>query len=408
MFGFKKQKSRSIKFMPLNQAFTLIELLVVIAIVGILAGFIFVSMNGAVTSAKDTKIKADMATIEKAIMEYASLNNTYPINDTYPTPCNIGSNCTDLAAKLQPYLAVLPTNSNGVYYTYNYNSSTNVFTLSGVLSAGSWMYDSGTNLWSNGYVCGSANNTISLTAPASDLCSPSSSPSVTSDSYTKLLLHMDGNNNGTTFADQAGTAIGVNGNAKTVTAIKKFGTASLLIADNSSYISFSGANFNISSGAWTIDCWVYPTGNYNTDNMNLANDGGTNYPNRWVWDFTLTNIRYVSQSNTLNWTVSATINQNAWNHVAMSSDGTNAYMFVNGSLVGTRASFSPGYFGALGVAHQSSVAVINSSNQYYIDEFRFTKGIARWTASFVPPSAAYYWWNWTCGSNSCGANAYSN
>lgn len=132
------------------KAFTLIELLVVIAIVGILAGFIFVSMMGAINSAKDTKIKADMATIEKAVMEYAALNS-----GTYPT----------LLSTLVPtYLGVVPTDPSGNAYAYTYTSGTNVFTLTGTLSTGlPWVYDSSTSSWGSGYTYGQYKKVITIT-----------------------------------------------------------------------------------------------------------------------------------------------------------------------------------------------------------------------------------------------------
>jgi len=125
----------------------LIELLVVIAIVGILAGFIFVSMSGAINSAKDTKIKADMATIEKAVMEYAALNNgAYPalLTDLIPT-----------------YLGVIPSNPNGGSYTYT--NLTTSFTLSGTLTGGTpWVYNSATNSWGGGFVYGALKQKINI------------------------------------------------------------------------------------------------------------------------------------------------------------------------------------------------------------------------------------------------------
>ena len=66
-----------------RQAFTLIELLVVIAIIGILSGLIIVSMSGSINSANDTKRKANVDAIRKALMIYGTLNgNSYPIQNT--------------------------------------------------------------------------------------------------------------------------------------------------------------------------------------------------------------------------------------------------------------------------------------------------------------------------------------
>lgn len=64
-----------------NKGFTLIELLVVIAIIGILSGLIVVSMSGAQTAAKDSRIKATMdqlrATAEIYKIQSSSTSPTY-------------------------------------------------------------------------------------------------------------------------------------------------------------------------------------------------------------------------------------------------------------------------------------------------------------------------------------------
>jgi prepilin-type N-terminal cleavage/methylation domain-containing protein len=134
------------------QAFTLIELLVVIAIVGILSGFIFVSMTSAINSAKDAKRKADLSSIEKALLVYgANHGGAYPYSalDTYP--CNLTGSTnlctnTNLSSALSPYLGVLPTDPNGTSYTYTGVADASSFILSGTLSNGNSYYYSSPNL----------------------------------------------------------------------------------------------------------------------------------------------------------------------------------------------------------------------------------------------------------------------
>lgn len=143
-------------------AFTLIELLVVIAIVGVLSGFIFVTMSNAVASAKDGKRKADLANIEKGLLAYYAQNNAYPSNDTsYPCTIGAGGTCNNLSTNLSPYLATLPIGPDGDRYTYNYSSGN--FTLSGTLSTGPWAYNSQVGVWGSGYSLGQYK--IQITVP---------------------------------------------------------------------------------------------------------------------------------------------------------------------------------------------------------------------------------------------------
>jgi type II secretion system protein G len=136
------------------KGFTLIELLVVIAIVGILSGFIFVSMTSAINSAKDAKRKADLSSIEKALLVYgANHGGSYPYSalDTYP--CNLTGSTnlctnTNLSSALSPYLGVLPTDPNGTSYAYTGVADASSFVLTGTLSNGnSYYYSSPTLTW---------------------------------------------------------------------------------------------------------------------------------------------------------------------------------------------------------------------------------------------------------------------
>jgi uncharacterized protein (TIGR02145 family)/prepilin-type N-terminal cleavage/methylation domain-containing protein len=131
-----------------TKAFTLIELLVVIAIVGILSGFVIVSLNNTTNAAKDAKRKSDIGAIQRSLMVYSVQNgDTYPSTDTYP--CNIGSTCTNLATDLQPYLPNLPTDPNGGYYTYTYADGN--FTIAATLSDGNtYSYTSSSGFYSCG------------------------------------------------------------------------------------------------------------------------------------------------------------------------------------------------------------------------------------------------------------------
>jgi prepilin-type N-terminal cleavage/methylation domain-containing protein len=157
-----------------SKAFTLIELLVAVAIIGILTGFIFVSMNGAVNSAKDSRRQADLSTISKAILEYyVQHNNVYPYTASTST-CNLCNNdscsnpCTGFYANIQPYMANIPLDPNGsTYYTYTY-SATPKFVLKATLSnTYTYQYDS-----ISGFSTISYSSTCAAATNAQVSCSP--------------------------------------------------------------------------------------------------------------------------------------------------------------------------------------------------------------------------------------------
>jgi len=147
-----------------DQAFTLIELLVVIAIIGILAGFIIVSMSGASSSANDSRRKADINQLAKAVMIWKT-NNPDTLFPVDIDGCNIGDDCTDIFGS-----ASVLRDPNGSYYTYTSADGTD-FTITAELSnTNSYSFDSSTGRYSevssnpiNG-ICGTANKVFYVTS----------------------------------------------------------------------------------------------------------------------------------------------------------------------------------------------------------------------------------------------------
>lgn len=116
-----------------SSAFTIVELLVVIVVIGILAAITMVAYSGITSRANDSRGKSDIDSIEKAIMLYATVNGTYPVENA----CNIGAAagnnpCTNLVASLASVVPNLPKAPTGSYYRYYSDGS--VFTVSAALS----------------------------------------------------------------------------------------------------------------------------------------------------------------------------------------------------------------------------------------------------------------------------------
>jgi len=154
-------------------AFTLIELLVVIAIVGILSGFVFISLNSAANAANDARRKADVATIKNALIQYTVQGGTLPEGD-----CNFGietSSCDDLLGEiLGSYLPIFPSDpKSGSFYTYS-SAGNNEFTIESVLSdTYAYGYDSTAGFYYEAPAdgaCGSANGSSFYEIPTENLC----------------------------------------------------------------------------------------------------------------------------------------------------------------------------------------------------------------------------------------------
>lgn len=236
--------------------------------------------------------------------------------------------------------------------------------------------------------------------PYSGMFIPSGEGGGGNDSNTVLLLNCDGTDTSPDFAD---TSVGgsthtvtANGNAQVDTAQKKFGTGALLLDGTGDYLSVpDSADWNFGSGDFTIDCWVrfnslavgndapFICGQYEDgDNYwYLEAQSGSNALEFRVQD---TGTNTIAISGTWSSQTTAT-----WYHVALSRSGSNFYMFIDGTLLsmtGTPDSSSvPDISGGL------NIGVLTNSNYLngWIDEFRISKGVARWTSSFTPPTEAY-------------------
>jgi prepilin-type N-terminal cleavage/methylation domain-containing protein len=401
-----------------QKGFTLIELLVVIAIIGILAGFIIVSMSGASDAANDSRRKADINQLAKAVMIWKT-NNPDTLFPVDVDGCNIGDDCNDIFGS-----ASVLRDPNGSYYTYTSADGTD-FSITSVLSNDNdYSFDSTTGRYIestpittiNG-TCGTDNDTITLSTPI-NTCNTGIPTSVTTDSDTVLLMHMDGTDNGTVFSDQTGKSVTRYGDTKTVIGTKKFGSAAAYFDGDGDYLTILGSNdFNFELGDFTIDVWINLSGiPVNSGIVQSKNYYKEGFNGNWNFRITsLSSIAFASYDGLSNvewqeFTLSPALSLGDWYHFAMVRSGNAGYLFKDGILVGEMTLFK-----SLSDGVNDLIIGSDRSTHYfngYIDELRISKGVARWTSDFTPPNSQYYWWNWGCngtggGTNStCGANKY--
>jgi hypothetical protein len=77
-----------------------------------------------------------------------------------------------------------------------------------------------------------------------------------------------------------------------------------------------------------------------------------------------------------------------WHHIALSYDGTIYRVFVDGVQSFSIAGAMSGQASPLGVIGSYANGVEPFFNGY-LDEIRVTKGMARYTASFTPPTTQF-------------------
>jgi len=226
----------------------------------------------------------------------------------------------------------------------------------------------------------------SADAPASDV-SPAdvaADASIVDPSFASvvLLLHMEGPADGRTFVDVGGHTVRADG-AASIGATARFGTggarfdgagAQLVVAPRARELVFEGAE------AFTLEAWVNGTGTiFSCDSFGLVmaiKDARTLYA--WVngvlpWDYTGTAAGSVPEG---------------WHHVALSYDGAAYRWFIDGAMTLERA-------GRLSSQTNDYLVVGGYSGGVQpwfngaIDEVRVTRGVARYTGSFTPPTAPF-------------------
>ena len=199
-----------------------------------------------------------------------------------------------------------------------------------------------------------------------------------------LLLHMDGNNGSTTFTDSSANnfTISVFGNAQVSTTDPKLGSGSLTLDGNGDYLTTpANTAFAFGTGDYTVECWVYVnTGNGN-DGLFTFGDSTSGlalaiYAGQW----SLTN------AGAGGFTMGA-VTTGVWQHLAVTRSGSSQRLFINGTQLGSTLNNSTNF-----TQNQLKIGYYYDANYSInarIDEFRVTKGVARYTANFTPPTAAF-------------------
>ena len=202
-----------------------------------------------------------------------------------------------------------------------------------------------------------------------------------------VRLALDGADNSTTIPDDLTHTFTANGTAKLKITTPTYGTASLLLdgTSNCCVSSNNHADWNMGSGDFCIDFFYKPT-NVNLNTLVAISDGTTaaisvtqTVGNRFAVNVSIGATTYtaLSQPNEI-------IPQHN-THIAAIRHGNLLKLFINGELETSTAitgslDWNTNMKLVIGAAYTSVVSV-----EGYIDQFRVTKGAARYTVGGPPP-----------------------
>lgn len=218
--------------------------------------------------------------------------------------------------------------------------------------------------------------------------------------FTYALSHFDGDNNATEYSDLLMGAWSFVGAAKLSTAQSKFGTSVLdCSASASAKVTIADNNaLNFGADDFTIEFWFYPLAlNAAGSNCYCSQTNADQDANSRQIQLQATNKKFKfylwdSDSNLLaSSTGSTKITINAWHHLAVVRHGNTATGYLDGvaectiDVTGLTLQNGTGDFAISGLG----AAAATTYSRSYFDEFRVTKGLARYTGNFTPSTTHF-------------------
>ncbi len=215
----------------------------------------------------------------------------------------------------------------------------------------------------------------SLTIPTAPL---------TAITNTQLLTNFT---NGAIFDNAMMNDLETVGNAQISTTVKKYGTGSLAFDGTGDYLTGkSNPIYAIGTANFTVEAWVYPTAfsayravfDTRTTLSNGGMDLGLASSSAGVWGLYKGSAVTVVQSST-------NLTLNTWQHIAAVRSGSTVTLYLDGVSVGSATDAQD--------FTEQGCHVGRTFDNYtwsgYIDDLRVTRGYARYTTTFTPPTAAF-------------------
>ena len=238
----------------------------------------------------------------------------------------------------------------------------------------------------NGYI--SNVRVVKGTAVYTSAFTPSTAP-LTAISGTSLLTSMT---NGAIFDNAMMNNLETVGNAQISTSVVKYGTGSVYVNGSGNYAQSNSCygGTGLGNSSFTIECWVNTTNTYAFDGIFQIDGGSSSQYSGILVSLSGVFASYTGSGWDLFQSPSLSgVNDGNWHHVALVRNGTSLTLYKDGTATGSAVTIGTNSIYAVNpgrawVGQQATAGSLVG----YIDDFRITKGYARYTANFTPPTAA--------------------
>lgn len=208
--------------------------------------------------------------------------------------------------------------------------------------------------------------------------------------YTSLLLHMNGSDGSTVFQDSSDSSMAIYnyGDSQISTVQSKFGGASAYFDGNGDFLYCPDNDevFSFGNGDFTYEFWFrssstapYATllardyGNFVVCLNGSTDDGAPEV----YWYYGENSLLF--KSNT------SGFNNGNWHHYALVRSSGTCRMFIDGIQVASKTGVNTSV-ATSGIYIGYDPTLQRPAFQGYIDDLRITRGVARYTANFIPPA----------------------
>ena len=173
---------------------------------------------------------------------------------------------------------------------------------------------------------------------------------------------------------------------------KKFGATSVYVADGIELSSSDG--FNMGNGDFTMEAWFYFTDFSQSYALfdQWASSGSTRHQiwmgktsagtaGRLSWYYAGTSVFH---------SANPAVSTGAWTHIALVRHSGTLKIYINGTADSNTQSHTGQFGRTAGMAFGDQLnGGASGRAQYYLDDLRITKGLARYTSNFTAPTTAH-------------------